>query len=52
MSSSGGPDMVNGLLLSKKSMAIAVLSIFGAELKIVLTGVHSRVRESLSKRLI
>ena len=34
------------------SMAIAVLSIFGAKLKIALTGVRSRVRESLTKRLI
>ena len=34
------------------SMAIAALSIFGAKLKIALTGVRSRVRESLAKRLI
>ena len=34
------------------SMAIAVLSIFGVKLEIALTGVRSRVRESLAKRLI
>ena len=34
------------------SMAIAALSSFGAKLKIALTGVRSRVRESLAKRLI
>ena len=33
-------------------MGIAALSIFGAKLKIALTGVRSRVRESLAKRLI
>ena len=33
-------------------MAIAALSSFGAKLKIALTGVRSRVRESLAKRLI
>ena len=33
-------------------MAITALSIFGVKLKIVLTGVCSRVRESLAKRLI
>ena len=33
-------------------MAIAALSYFGTELKIALTGVRSRVRESLAKRLI
>ena len=31
------------------SMAIHVLSIFGAKLKIALTGVRSRVRESLAE---
>ena len=34
------------------SIAIAALSSFGPKLKIVLTGVRSRVRESLAKRLI
>ena len=34
------------------SLAIAALSIFGANLKIALTGVRSRVRESLAKQLI
>ena len=34
------------------SMAIAALAIFGAILKIALTGVRSRVREALAKRLI
>ena len=34
------------------SMTIAALSSFGAKLKIALTGVRSRVRESLAKRLI
>ena len=34
------------------SMAIAALSIFGAKLKIALTGVRSRVRESLAKQPI
>ena len=33
-------------------MAITALSIFGAKLKVALTGVRSRVRESLAKRLI
>ena len=33
-------------------MAIAALSILGAKLKIALTSVRSRVRESLAKRLI
>ena len=33
------------------SMAIAALSSFGAKLKITLTGVRNRVRESLAKRL-
>ena len=33
-------------------MAIAALSIFGAKLKIALTGVRSRVRESLANWLI
>ena len=33
-------------------MAVAALSIFGAKLKMALTGVRSRVRESLAKRLI
>ena len=32
-------------------MAIAALSGFGAKTKIALTGVRSRVRESLAKRL-
>ena len=34
------------------SMAIDALSIVGLKLKIALTGVLSRVRESLAKRLI
>ena len=34
------------------SMGIHALSIFGAKLKIALTGVQSRVRESLAKQLI
>ena len=34
------------------NMAIPALSIFGPKLKIALTGVRSRVRESLAKRLI
>ena len=34
------------------SMAITALSVFGAKLKIALTGVRRRVRESLTKRLI
>ena len=34
------------------SMMIAALSRFGSKLKIALTGVRSRVRESLTKRLI
>ena len=34
------------------SMAIAALSIFGTKLKIALTGVHGKVRESLAKQLI
>ena len=34
------------------SMAIAALSTFGAILKIALTGVRSRVREALAKRLV
>ena len=49
-----GPDMVKGKYYPKMyySMAIAVLSIFGVKLKIALTGVRSRVRESLAKWLI
>ena len=35
---------------SLSSRAIAALSIFGAKLKTALTGVRSRVRESLAKR--
>ena len=52
--SPGGPDMTIGKYYPKMqcSMAIAALSIFGAKLKIALTGVRSRVRESLAKRLI
>ena len=34
------------------SMAIGALSILGTKLKIALTGVRSRVREFLAKRLI
>ena len=34
------------------SITIATLSIFGARTKIALTGVHSRVRESLASQLI
>ena len=54
LGSPGGPDMVKGKYYPKMycSMAIAASSIFGAKLKIVLTGVHSRVRESLANRLI
>ena len=33
-------------------MAVAALSTFGAKLKVALTGVRSRVRESLAKRLV
>ena len=46
--------MVKGKYYQKMycSMEIAALSIFGAKLKIALTGVRSRVRESLAKRLI
>ena len=46
MSSPRDPDMVNGKYYPKMhcSMAIAALSIFGAKLKIALTGVRSRVR--------
>ena len=49
MSSPGSPDMVNGKYYPKMHciMAIVALSIFGAKLKIGLTGVRSRVRESL-----
>ena len=54
MSSPGGPDMEWLTITPKRhcSMAIAALLIFGAKLKIPLTGVRSRVRESLAKRLI
>ena len=34
------------------SITIATLSIFGARTKIALTGVRSRVRESLASQLI
>ena len=45
MGSPGSPDMVKGKYYPKMycSMAIAALSIFGAKLKIALTGVRSRV---------
>ena len=54
MISLGDPDMVKGKYYPKRhcSMATATLSIFGAKLKIALTGVRSRVRESIAKRLI
>ena len=34
------------------SIMIATLSVFGAKTKIVLTGVRSRVRESLASQII
>ena len=55
MSSPGGQGMVKRVNITPKrrcSMAITALSIFGAKLKIALTDVHIRVRESLAKHLI
>ena len=44
---SWGPGMVMGYSKMHCSMAITALSIFGAILKIALTGVRRRVREAL-----
>ena len=52
MSSAGGLGISKHYHKMQYSMAIAALSIFGAKTKIVLTGVRSRDRESLAKRLI
>ena len=54
MSSPGGPGMVNGYILSQKALQHDNNCIvnFGAKLKIALTSVRSRVRESLAKLLI
>ena len=51
MSSPGGPGTVNGLILLENARQhdnICVVN-FGVKLNIALTGVHSRVRESLEK---
>ena len=54
MNSPGGPGMVNGQTLPQNAVriTIATLSIFCAKTKIALTGVRSRVRESLASQLI
>ena len=54
MSYPGGPCMVNGLHNPKIqcSFTIATLSVFVAKTKIALTGVRSRVKESLASQLI
>ena len=46
MSSPGGPDMVNGYILSPNALqhGDSCFVNFGAKLKIALTGVRSRVR--------
>ena len=46
--------MVNGLILPQNALQHGDNCVvnFGAKLKIALTGVRSRVRESLAKRLI
>ena len=54
MRSPGGSGMVNGLILPQNALQHdnnCVVN-FSAKLKIALTGVRSRVRESLAKRLI
>ena len=50
MSSLGGPDMVNGSILPQKALQHSDSCVvkFCAKLKIALTGVRSRVRESLA----
>ena len=54
MSSPGGPVMVNRLILPQNALQHADNCVvnFGAKLKIALTGVCSRVKESLAKQLI
>ena len=54
MSSSGDPDMANGQILPQKTLQNGDSCVvnFGRETKIALTGVRSRDRESLAKRLI
>ena len=54
MSSPGGPVMVMGKYYPKMQCSIMITAflMFGAKTKIVLTGVRSRVRESLAKWLI
>ena len=51
VSSHGGPGMLNGYILPQNALQHDDRCIvnFGAKPKIVLTGVHSRVRESLAK---
>ena len=48
MSSPGGPG-INAI--QHHGFMVVTLSIFGARTKIALTGVRSRVRESLASRL-
>ena len=54
MTSPGGPGMVNGQISPQNALQHDDSSVvnFGAKLKLALTGVRSRVRESLAKRLI
>ena len=54
MSSPGGPGMVKGYILPQNALQHddSCVVNFGAKLKIALTGVRSRVRESLAKLLI
>ena len=54
MGSPGSPGMVNAKYHPKMqcSITIATLSIFGVKTKTALTGVPSRVRESLASQLI
>ena len=53
MSSPGGPGMVNGYILPENALQrdYSCVVNFGVKLKIALTGVRSRVRESLAKQL-
>ena len=54
MSSPGGPGMVNGQILPENALQNddSCVVNFGVKLKIALTGVRSRVRESLTKQII
>ena len=53
MSSAGGPGMLNWSIIPQNALQHdeSFESILGAKLKIEITGVRSRVRESLSKWL-